>query len=66
MGTLRWGVIGLDIIADEICVMCFFESFEAIWAWTLMSHTPKNFNSFQIHSQNFSSFNSFKHSSRKC
>lgn len=47
MGTLRWGVTGLDIIADEICVMCFSESFEAIWSWTLMSHTLKNFNSFQ-------------------
>lgn len=23
MGTLRWGVIDLDIIADEICIMCF-------------------------------------------
>lgn len=25
MGTLRWGVVGLDVIAKGICVMWFTE-----------------------------------------
>lgn len=47
-----WGVTGLDIIADEICIICFSENFGAIWSRTLISYTLKNFNSFQLLSQN--------------
>ena len=42
MGTLKWEVKGLSIIADKILEMCISESFQAPWAWILVSGSLEN------------------------